>query len=100
MKTDNENKYLPIKNHSNFGICNFANIVKCNFKYSVPIVSHQLIKANYTMYHHLSPTPININLTLVKQLIKNKYLHEILKEIKNNRKQVLIMFLYHDAKKN
>lgn len=94
---DDENRYLPVTNHSNFCICNFGNIVGCDFTYLVLVVSHYLIKANYTMYHHLSPTPIGMNLTLVKQLIKHQDLSEILKGIKESREKVLIT-VHHDTK--
>lgn len=49
------------------------------------------------MYHRLSPTPIEIDLTLVKQLIKNQDLLEILKEIQESGKKTLIT-VQHDTK--
>ena len=55
-----------------------------------------MIKANYTTYHHLSPTPTGMNLALVKLIIKHPDLDEILKEIKENGEQVLIT-VHHDA---
>ena len=96
VRVDNENKYLPVKKHSNFCICNLDSIIGCDFTYSVPVVSHQMIKASYIMYHHLSPTPIGMNRRLVKWIIKHPDLDEILKEIKENGEEVLIT-VHHDA---
>lgn len=70
VKINNNNVILSTKNHSNLYICSFVKIVKCNFLYVAPVTSHQLTKSNYTIYHKLSPTPIKMNLTLVKQLMK------------------------------
>ncbi|KAI6074133.1 putative protein LOC106043945 isoform X1 [Aix galericulata] len=53
------------------------------------VVSHQLIKSNSTMYHKLLPTPIGMNLTLAKQLIKHQDLIKILKGIQENGDKTL-----------
>ena len=72
VEVDKENITLHSKHHSNFCICNFVRIVGCDILYLAPVVSHQLIKSNNTMYHKLLPTPIGMNLTLVKQLDKKQ----------------------------
>lgn len=97
VKIDNKKRYLLVKNHSNFCICNIVNIVGCDFTYSVPVVSHQLIKTNYKIYHPLSSAPIGINLTLVKHLIKDQDLSKILRKMKENGEKILITVL-QDAK--
>lgn len=82
MMIDNWSMNITAGNHSNFCICNFTKIVGCDFSYLAPVVSHELIKSNYTLYHELSPAPIGMNLTLVKQLIKHQDLVEILEGIR------------------
>ena len=67
VEVDKENITLHSKIHSNFCICNFVRIVRCDFLYLAPEVSHQLIKSNNTMYRKLLTT-----LTLVKQLLKKQ----------------------------
>lgn len=64
--------------------------IGCDFLYLVPVVSHQLIKPNNTIHHRLSPTPLGVNLMLVKQLIKHQDLIGILKEIQENGEKTLI----------
>ncbi|XP_071895524.1 uncharacterized protein [Anas platyrhynchos] len=97
VEIDKENITLHSKNHSNFCICNFVRIVGCDFQYLAPVVSHQLIKSNNTMYHKLLPTPIGMNLTLVKQLVKHQDLIRILKGIQENGEKTLIT-VHHDTK--
>lgn len=48
------------------------------------------------MYHRLSPTPLGMDLTLVKQLIKHQDLLEILKEIQERKKTLITV--QHDTK--
>uniref|UniRef100_A0A8B9BUJ2 Uncharacterized protein n=1 Tax=Anser brachyrhynchus TaxID=132585 RepID=A0A8B9BUJ2_9AVES len=97
VEVDKENITLPSKNHSNFCICNFVRIFGCDFLYMAPVVSHQLIKSNNTMYHKLLPTPIGMSLTLVKQLVKHQDLIKILKGIQENGEKTLIT-VHHDTK--
>ena len=97
VEIDKENITLHSKNHSNFCICNFVRIIGCDFLYLAPVVSHQLIKSNNTMYHKLLPTPIGMNLTLVKQLVKHQDLIRILKGIQENGEKTLIT-VHHDTK--
>ncbi|TRZ07187.1 hypothetical protein HGM15179_019919 [Zosterops borbonicus] len=72
-------------------------IIRCDFLYLAPVVSHQLIKSNHTMYHKLSPAHIEMNLTLVRQLIKHQDIVKILKDIQETRKKTLIT-VHHDTK--
>ncbi|XP_050842348.1 uncharacterized protein LOC108963651 isoform X1 [Serinus canaria] len=91
-----ENKVpLSVKNHSNFCICNFIKIIWCDFVYSAPVVSHQLIKSNYRTYNELPPTPIGMNLTLVRQLMKHQDLIKIVEEIQRNGQRTLVT-VHHD----
>ncbi|XP_068888050.1 uncharacterized protein [Aphelocoma coerulescens] len=94
MMIDDNVINVTARNHSNFCICNFAKIVGCDFSYLAPVVSHQLIRSNYTVYHKLLPTPIGMNLTLVKQLVKHQDLMEILKEIQRNGEKTLVTVHY------
>lgn len=66
------------------------------FPYQAPVISHQHIKAKLTTVQDISPVPIGMNLTLVKQLLKHKNLKEILKEIKNIGRKTLIP-IHHDT---
>ncbi|RMB94619.1 hypothetical protein DUI87_29434 [Hirundo rustica rustica] len=61
--------------------------------------SHQLIRTNYTMHHKLSPAPIGMNLTLVRQIMKHQDLAEILKKIQEKGQKTLVI-VYHDIKRD
>ena len=97
VEIDDNNVILSTKNHSNLCNCSFVKIVGCDFSYVAPVTSHQLIRSNYTIYRRLSPTPIGMNLTLVRQLMKHQDLTEILKEIQENGQNILVT-VYHDIK--
>lgn len=72
----------------NLCICNFTKIEGGDFSYQAPAVSHQYLKANLTTVKEISPVPIGMNLTLVKQLSKHEDLKEILEEIKIMGKKI------------
>lgn len=93
-----ENIKVNTDNYSNLCICNFTHIIGCDFQYLAPVTSHQLIKANYTLYHELIPTPIGMDLTQTKELLQHQNLIQILHEIKNNGQKTLII-VHHDVDK-
>ncbi|XP_068280354.1 uncharacterized protein [Nyctibius grandis] len=93
-----EYEVVQIDNHSNLCICNFTKIVGCDFSYQAPVTSHQLIKSNYTLFHQLSPVPIGMNLSLVKQLMNHTDLTEILQDVKESGQKTLIT-VHHDTEK-
>lgn len=92
-----ENTVVDTKNHSNFCACNFTKITGCDFSYKALLTSHYLLQSNYTLIHKLSPTPIGMNLTLVKQLLLHQDLIEILEKIKKNGQKPLIT-VHHNVK--
>ncbi|XP_075302889.1 uncharacterized protein LOC142365708 [Opisthocomus hoazin] len=86
-----------IDNHLNFCVCNFTNIVGCDFSYSTPVTSHQLLQTNYTLIHDLLPVPIGMDITLVKKLLQHNNLKRLLKEAQENGQKTLIT-VHHDVK--
>lgn len=88
---------MDTRNHSNFCACNFTRIVGCDFSYVAPVTSHQLLQSNYTLIHKLIPTPIGMNLTLVKQLLLHQDLAEILGKIKKDGQKTLVT-VHHNVK--
>ena len=69
----------------------------CDFNYSAPITSYQLLQSNYTLIQNLLPTPIGMNLTLVRKLLQHDDLHQLLERIRNSGQKTLIT-VHHDAK--
>lgn len=92
-----ENLVVDTKNNSNFCVCNFTKITGCDFSYLAPVTSYHLLQSNYTLIHQLLPTPIGMNLTLVKQLLLHQDLIEILEKIKKNGQKTLVT-LHHNVK--
>jgi len=76
-----------MKNHSNICVCNFEKLNGCDFSYSPPIMSYQLMKANYTLIQKLQPVPIEMSLNLVKELLQHKDLKQLLKRIQERGKK-------------
>lgn len=63
-------------NHSNICICNFTSIMGCDFHYSAPATSHQLLQSNYMLIQDLLPAPIGMNLDLAKKLVQHDEIME------------------------
>ncbi|XP_053789591.1 uncharacterized protein LOC128783033 isoform X3 [Vidua chalybeata] len=84
-----ESTVVDTKNHSNFCACNFTKIAGCDFSFVAPVTLHELLESNLTLIHKLLPTPIGMNLTLVKQLLLHQDLIEILGKIKENGQKTL-----------
>ncbi|XP_077645678.1 uncharacterized protein LOC144247889 [Lonchura striata] len=91
-----EDTVVDTKNHSNFCACNFTKISGCDFSFETPVTSYQLLESNYTLIHKLLPTPIGMNLTLVRQLLLHQDLIEILGKIKENGQKTLVT-VHHDV---
>ena len=91
-----DNITVDIDDHLNTCVCNFTKIVGCNSNYSAPITAHQLLQPNYASYQDLSPTPIGMNLTLVRKLLQHDDLHQLLKRVQDSGQRALIT-VHHDT---
>ncbi|XP_076194341.1 uncharacterized protein LOC143160464 [Aptenodytes patagonicus] len=87
---------VDTSNHSNICVCNFTNIIGCDFNYSVPVTSYQLLQSNYTLSEDLLPTPIGMDLTLVKKLLQHNDLCQLLERARDNGRKTLIT-VHHDT---
>lgn len=54
-------------------------IMGCDFNYSAPVTTHQLLLPIYTRYHGLLPTPIAMNLILIRKLLQHDDPSQLLK---------------------
>ncbi|KAK4825915.1 hypothetical protein QYF61_003410 [Mycteria americana] len=91
-----DNATVDIGNHSNICVCNFTKIMGCDFNYSAPVTTHQLLQADYTLHQDLLPNPIGTNLTLVRKLLQRDDLNQLLEHIQNNGHKTLVT-VHHDA---
>ncbi|XP_075344890.1 uncharacterized protein LOC142402885 [Mycteria americana] len=91
-----DNAAVDTGNHSNVCVCNFTKIMGCDFNYSAPVTTHQLLQADYTLYQDLLPAPIGMNLTLVRKLLQHDDLNQLLERIWNNGHKTLVT-VHHDA---
>lgn len=91
-----DNTTVDIHSHSNICICNFIKITGCDFNYSAPATTHKLLQSNYTLCQHILPTPIGMNLTLVRKLLQHDKLCQLLKWVQNNGQRTLTT-IHHDA---
>lgn len=48
----------------------------CDFHYSAPATSHQLLQSNYMLIQDLLPAPIGMNLDLAKKLVQHDEIME------------------------
>lgn len=86
-----DNTNVDTSNHSNVCVCNFAKILGCDFSYSAPVTSYQLITSNYNTLYDLPPTPVGMNLTLVKKLLPHEDLKRLVKKNQENGEKTLTM---------
>lgn len=91
-----DNTTVDTSNHSNICVCNFLKIMGCDFNYSAPITTDQLLQSNYALIQDLPPTPIGMNLMLLRKLLKHEDLTQLLKQIKKNGQNTLIT-VHHDT---
>lgn len=66
-----DNITVATNNHSN--ICNFTESIACDFSYAAPVTT-QLLQSDYELIHNL-PTPMGMDLTLLKKLLRHDDLH-------------------------
>lgn len=55
---------VATNNHSN--ICNFTESIACDFSYAAPVTTSQLLQSDCELIHDLLPTPMGMDLTLLK----------------------------------
>ncbi|KAK4830480.1 hypothetical protein QYF61_011204 [Mycteria americana] len=87
---------VDTSNRSNICVCNFTKIMGCDFNYSSPVTTPQLLQANCTLYQALLPAPIGMNLTLVRKLLQHDDLNQLLRHVRNNGQRTLIT-IHHGA---
>ncbi|XP_075625630.1 LOW QUALITY PROTEIN: uncharacterized protein LOC142604244 [Balearica regulorum gibbericeps] len=93
-----DNMTIEVSNQSNICVCNFTNIQGCDFNYSAPVTTHQVLQSHYTLFQEITHTPIGMNLTLVRELLHHQDLQEILQKARENGQKTLIT-IHHDIEK-
>ena len=91
-----DNITVGINNHSNTCICNFTNIIGCDFNYSAPVTTYQLIQSNYTLVKDLLLTSIGMDLTRVKKFLQHNDLRQLLESAREEGQRTLIT-VHHDT---
>ncbi|XP_053911664.1 uncharacterized protein LOC128850707 isoform X1 [Cuculus canorus] len=92
------NVIVYTNNHTNFCVCNFTEIIGCDFSYSAPVTSHQILKSNLTLIHEIIPVSIGMNTNHTKELVQHQDYIQILEEIKKNGQKTLIT-VHHSVDK-
>ncbi|KAJ7403867.1 hypothetical protein WISP_148925 [Willisornis vidua] len=92
----NEAYNQTVFNHSNMCACNVTTIRGCDFVYKPPVLTNQLLIRNYTLYRSVTPTPIGMGLSLVKEMLEHENLQQLLENAKAKAKRILIT-VHHDG---
>ncbi|XP_009989694.1 PREDICTED: uncharacterized protein LOC104383269 [Tauraco erythrolophus] len=92
----NEVYNQTVFNDSNMCACNVAIIRGCDFVYKPPVFTSQLLIRNYTLYRSITPTPIGMDLSLVKEMLEHANLQQLLENAKAEAKKILIT-VHHDG---
>ena len=71
-------------------------IIGCDFNYSAPIIAHDVLSFDYVLYSELQPTPIRMNLTVIKRLLRHPDLIKLLGEARETGQKTLIT-VHHDV---
>ncbi|XP_059701393.1 uncharacterized protein LOC132326766 [Haemorhous mexicanus] len=93
----NEAYNQTVFSDSNMCACNVATIRGCDFVYKPPVFTSQLLIRNYTLYRSITPTPIGMDLSLVKEMLEHADLQQLLENAKAQAKKILIT-VHHDGK--
>ncbi|XP_066405256.1 uncharacterized protein [Molothrus aeneus] len=93
----NEAYNQTVFSDSNMCACNVATIRGCDFVYKPPMFTTQLLIRNYTLYRSITPTPIGMDLSLVKEMLAHADLQQLLENAKAQAKKILIT-VHHDGK--
>uniref|UniRef100_A0A8C3RGZ0 Uncharacterized protein n=1 Tax=Cyanoderma ruficeps TaxID=181631 RepID=A0A8C3RGZ0_9PASS len=93
----NEAYNQTVFSDSNMCACNVATIRGCDFVYKPPVFTSQLLIRNYTLYRSITPTPIGMDLSLVKEMLEHADLQQLLENAKAKAKKILIT-VHHDGK--
>lgn len=82
--------YCPeIANGTNLCVCNFSRIVGCDFDYSVPLTTMQLIEAEYTLYYDVPHLQIGMNIDLLKAILIHPDTEQLGREV-NSTTQLML----------
>ncbi|XP_074667130.1 uncharacterized protein LOC141917660 [Strix aluco] len=87
---------VKIGNYSNHCVCNFTKIEGCDFTYTIPVLTSQVIKSDYTLIRKIDPVSIGMNLDRIKEMLQHKDLISILEDVKRTGKEMLVV-VKHDT---
>ncbi|XP_074667534.1 uncharacterized protein LOC141917847 [Strix aluco] len=86
-----DNYEEEIGGYSNYCICNFTKAEGCDFTYTIPVLSSQVIKTEQNLFQKIDSIPIGMNLERVKEMLQHEDLLSILEEVKKKGKEMLVV---------
>ncbi|XP_017695589.1 PREDICTED: uncharacterized protein LOC108510426 isoform X1 [Lepidothrix coronata] len=87
---------LEVTNDTNFCICNFTKIVGCDFSYTAPITTQQLIEAEYTLYHEVPKLQIGMDTKLLKEMLMHPEVRKLAQKV-NQTTQRMVWQVEHNS---
>ncbi|XP_063038038.1 uncharacterized protein LOC134433074 [Melospiza melodia melodia] len=76
-------------NNTNFCVCNFAKIVGCDFHYTVPITTQQLINANFNLYQEISKLQIGMDVKILKAMLAHPEVKKLVQKVNQTTKRMV-----------
>ena len=76
-------------NSTNFCVCNFTRIVGCDFSYTVPITTQQLLAVEYTLYHNVPRLQIGMDTNLLKTMLRHPDIEKPAQEVSKTTQRML-----------
>uniref|UniRef100_A0A8C5IUW4 Uncharacterized protein n=1 Tax=Junco hyemalis TaxID=40217 RepID=A0A8C5IUW4_JUNHY len=76
-------------NDTNFYVCNFTKIVGCDFHYTVPITTQQLINADYNLYQEIPKLQIGVDVKVLKAMLAHPKVKQLVQKVNQTTKRIV-----------
>ncbi|XP_058670681.1 uncharacterized protein LOC131564315 [Ammospiza caudacuta] len=89
---------LAETNNTNFCACNFTKIIGCDFHYTVPITTQQLINANFNLYQEIPKLQIGMDVKILKAMLAHPEVKKLVQKVNQTTKR-MVWQIEHDSER-
>uniref|UniRef100_A0A8D2LZR5 Uncharacterized protein n=1 Tax=Zonotrichia albicollis TaxID=44394 RepID=A0A8D2LZR5_ZONAL len=86
-------------NNTNFCVCNFTKIVGCDFHYTVPITTQQLINADFNLYQEIPKLQIGMDVKILKAMLAHPKVKQLVQKVNQTTKRMVWQGEHNSEKK-
>ncbi|KAL9870446.1 uncharacterized protein GJ701_012253 [Geothlypis trichas] len=85
-------------NNTNFCVCNFTKIVGCDFHYTVPITTQQLINTDLNLYREIPELQIGMDVKILKAMLAHPKVKKLVQRVNQTTKR-MVWQVEHDSER-